>query len=195
MQAQACKAIHALPTTTIAKQREDLEAVTVAILTSYRRHCAARSTNEGQLILPESLKLLPLYVCMYFKSPQLASGPLDLRAAALAAQLSAPPRRFAMNVKPRLLDVCAATQEQGPEGQFYWRPASYLTVTGECISSEGVYLLENSRYVRPSLSFLQSLVHSFYCDKSCWHLVSQYLPVYTWSGFPEYTLTEHCSLL
>jgi Sec23/Sec24 helical domain len=61
--------------------------LTVNILTAYRRYCAARSTNEGQLILPESLKLLPLYVCMYFKSPQLAAGPPDARAVALAAQV------------------------------------------------------------------------------------------------------------
>lgn len=123
----------------------------MSILTAYRRYCAARSTNEGQLILPESLKLLPLYVCMYFKSPQLASGPLDVRSSALVAQLSAPPRRFAMTVKPRLLDVAAASQDVGPDGEVLWRPSSYLTVTGECIASDGVYLLENSRYVRPLL--------------------------------------------
>jgi protein transport protein SEC24 len=137
-----------MPTTTIAKQREDLEALTVAVLTSYRRYCAARSTNEGQLILPESLKLLPLYVCMYFKTPQLSSGPLDVRASALAAQLSASPRCFAMGVKPRLLDVAAAEKDVGPNGETVWRPSGYLTVTGECIAADGVYLLENGRYVR-----------------------------------------------
>ena len=138
MQAAACRSIKALPTTTIAKQREDLESLTVSILTSYRRYCAARSTNEGQLILPESLKLLPLYVSMYFKAPQLAPGPLDVRACALAAQMSAPPRRFCMSVKPRLLDVAAAAQVEGPDGEVVWRPSGYLTVTGECISSDAV---------------------------------------------------------
>lgn len=56
-----------------------------------------------------------------------------------------------MSVKPRLLDVAAATQDVGPEGQVVWMPSGYLTVTGECIASDGVYLLENTRYVRPDL--------------------------------------------
>lgn len=160
----------ALPSTTIAKQREDLESLTVSILTSYRRYCAARSTNEGQLILPESLKLLPLYVCMYFKAPQLATGPLDVRASSLAAQISAPPRRFSMSVKPRLLDVAAASQEMGEDGGVVWRPSGYLTVTGECIASEGVYLLENSRYVRS----LQTLSPA--CFRAAVYLVAHASP-------------------
>lgn len=105
MQAAASKVAWALPISTIAKQREDMENLCVDILTAYRRHCAARSSNEGQLILPESLKLLPLYMCMLFKSRQLGIGPPDGRAAALSAHISATPRRFAMMVKPRLIDV------------------------------------------------------------------------------------------
>lgn len=109
-QAAASKVAWSLPISTIAKQREDMENLCVHILTAYRRHCAARSSNEGQLILPESLKLLPLYMCMFFKSRQLSVGPPDGRAAALAAHLCATPRRFAMTVKPRLIDVQVRVQ-------------------------------------------------------------------------------------
>ena len=105
VQAAASKVAWCLPISTISKQREDMENLCVDILTAYRKHCAARSSNEGQLILPESLKLLPLYMCMFFKSQPLTAGPPDGRAAVLAAHVAATPRRFAMMVKPRLVDV------------------------------------------------------------------------------------------
>lgn len=105
VQAAASKVAWSLPVSTVAKQREDMENLCVNILTAYRRHCAARTSNEGQLILPESLKLLPLYMCMFFKCRQLTVGPPDARAAALAGHICATPRRFAMMVKPRLVDV------------------------------------------------------------------------------------------
>lgn len=114
MQAAASKVAWSLPISTIAKQREDMENLCVSILTAYRKHCAARSSNDGQLILPESLKLLPLYMCMFFKNPQLSAGPPDARAAALAAQISATPRRFAMMVKPRLVDVQVPLRRPSP---------------------------------------------------------------------------------
>lgn len=43
------------------------------ILAAYRKHCAAPA-SPGQLILPESLKLLPLYVVCLLKSDAIAGG-------------------------------------------------------------------------------------------------------------------------
>jgi len=37
------------------------------MLTSYRRYCA-RNSSESQLILPDSLKLLPVYLCGLLKN-------------------------------------------------------------------------------------------------------------------------------
>ena len=51
----------ALPTGTLAGARESATAAAVNVLHAYRRHCATAS-NPGQLILPEALKLLPLYI-------------------------------------------------------------------------------------------------------------------------------------
>ncbi len=51
----------ALPTGTLAGARESATATAVNVLHAYRRHCATAS-NPGQLILPEALKLLPLYI-------------------------------------------------------------------------------------------------------------------------------------
>lgn len=41
--------------------RDALYSHTIDILHSYRKYCST-STSPGQLILPEALKLLPLYV-------------------------------------------------------------------------------------------------------------------------------------
>ena len=67
----------------------------IGILTAYRRHCAQpgsslgnyfhdslnfcfiqySNTNLGQLILPEALKLLPMYICGALKCDAIDGGP------------------------------------------------------------------------------------------------------------------------
>jgi protein transport protein SEC24 len=149
VQALAAKAQVQLPSSSVRKVRENLEGQCINILTAYRRHCAVRSSGEGQLILPESLKLLPLYICMFLKSVQLAGGTTpDVRAVALYAQSCATVRAFSRRLLPRLVDVGAA-QHHGDE--VGWLPESYLPVSGESISSAGIYFLENHDEV---LSFL-----------------------------------------
>ncbi|KAF9927569.1 COPII coat Sec23p-Sfb3p heterodimer component, partial [Linnemannia zychae] len=53
--------------------REALTEKCVKILSSYRKNCAS-STAPGQLILPESYKLFPLYALTLLKSKALRSG-------------------------------------------------------------------------------------------------------------------------
>ena len=69
----------ALPAGTLIAARESVTAATVNILHSYRRHCATAS-NPGQLILPEALKLLPLYALALEKSPCLRCDPSICRS-------------------------------------------------------------------------------------------------------------------
>lgn len=45
--------------------------------------------------------------------------------------------------------VQAAHKVEGPGGTAEWRPDAFLTVTGDSIAADGVYLLENSTDVRP----------------------------------------------
>ena len=47
--------------------RTELKAACVAVLTQYRKYCSGRS-QPGQLILPEALKLLPIYLLGLLKS-------------------------------------------------------------------------------------------------------------------------------
>ena len=51
----------------INKVRTELKAACVAVLTQYRKYCSGRS-QPGQLILPEALKLLPIYLLGLLKS-------------------------------------------------------------------------------------------------------------------------------
>lgn len=46
----------------------------VQILTSYRRNCASPTSSPGQLILPETLKLLPVYITGAIKCDAIDGG-------------------------------------------------------------------------------------------------------------------------
>lgn len=57
--------------------KDSLNSRCATILATYRKHCAS-PTNAGQLILPESLKLLPLYTNSLLKSDALGGGRLNM---------------------------------------------------------------------------------------------------------------------
>jgi protein transport protein SEC24 len=53
--------------------REQITETTVSILTGYRSECS-KSSNPQQLVLPETLKLLPVYMLGLVKSPSFTAG-------------------------------------------------------------------------------------------------------------------------
>ena len=53
-------AANGIPTSPLPRIRDEATNTCINILQSYRKHCAS-VTSSGQLILPEALKLLPLY--------------------------------------------------------------------------------------------------------------------------------------
>ena len=59
-----------LPGGTLAAARDATTANTITTLAAYRKHCASNS-SAVQLILPEALKLLPLYALALLKGPPL----------------------------------------------------------------------------------------------------------------------------
>jgi protein transport protein SEC24 len=81
----------------------------VHTLFSYRKFCATTSSS-GQLILPEALKLLPLYSLAVTKCPMLRTEtPADVRVRQLVSFMSLSvsfvvprlyPRMFAVRVAP-----------------------------------------------------------------------------------------------
>ena len=77
---------------------------TVSILYTYRKMCAS-STAAGQLILPESLKLLPLYALSLTKHALLRAGTdvrADERSALIAMACRMPVTSSVAFVYPRL---------------------------------------------------------------------------------------------
>jgi hypothetical protein len=70
--------------------KEAINKATTDALLAYRTYCAAASSS-GQLILPEALKLLPLYTLALSKAPVFrADSRPDVRAAAMWRLLSLP---------------------------------------------------------------------------------------------------------
>ena len=113
-----------------AQVRDAATAQCVNILYAYRRYCAT-SSSTGQLILPEALKLMPLYMLAFNKlKPLQAKCAPDARAALVAqvASVSIPnllpmlfPRLVALHKcakQARALDRANGhhNHQQGPEG-------------------------------------------------------------------------------
>jgi protein transport protein SEC24 len=120
----------------------------VATLHSYRRYCAT-SSSSVQLILPEALKLLPLYSLGLCKSGGLRWDVRpDERAAWLAAAMSATCAALTPMLYGRLVPVHQMLQQRqssgGAEGELGWLPDGSL-LSSEVFEAGGLYLLENGR--------------------------------------------------
>ncbi|CAA7400497.1 unnamed protein product [Spirodela intermedia] len=133
------QAANGIPSSSLSKVREQMTNFCINILYSYRKFCAA-VPSSGQLILPEALKLLPLYTLALIKSIGLRTeGRSDDRsywinhAASLSIALTIP------LVYPRMLAVLdLASKEHG--GSIIPSP---IPLSSAHITDDGIYLLEN----------------------------------------------------
>ena len=137
-----------------AALRERATSDTVGVLHAYRRYCASNS-SAGQLILPEALKLLPLYTLGLTKSPGLRpDAPPDERVVWALRTLSAPADAAVPAVYPRLFDVASLREPPGDgdgedddERDEGLAPPPLLPGTlwlsSEKLTPEGVVLCEN----------------------------------------------------
>ncbi|KAL6630501.1 hypothetical protein ACP70R_028574 [Stipagrostis hirtigluma subsp. patula] len=133
------QAANGIMTSPLLRIREEATNTCINILQSYRKNCASVSSS-GQLILPEALKLLPLYTLALIKSVGLRNdGRLDDRSywASLVSSISvvlAVPLVF-----PRLIPIHDLTARADDDSLI----PSPLMLNSENISEDGVYLLEN----------------------------------------------------
>lgn len=114
--------------------REGLSTRCARSLAAYRRHCASPSA-AGQLVLPESMKLLPLYTSCLLRSDALAGGPditCDDRSCAMYRALAAGVELSVAYTYPRLLPLHELPREPRP-----------LRASIDKMVDAGVYLLEN----------------------------------------------------
>ncbi|KAE9046227.1 Protein transport protein Sec24-like [Phytophthora rubi] len=148
--------------------KESLVDQCVTVLFNYRKYCAS-SSSSGQLILPESLKLLPLYTLATLKSRALRGnlvgnpprGFIDVRAderVMMMGLLNSLPVEFCVSaVYPKLYSVhdladdCCTLDE---DGKFVLPPQ--LPPTAEKLDEEGIFLLHSAMccyiYIGPKAS-------------------------------------------
>ncbi|KAI3495742.1 hypothetical protein L1887_38088 [Cichorium endivia] len=128
-----------IPTSALVQIREQVTNVCINILHSYRKFCATVSSS-GQLILPEALKLLPLYTLALIKSIGLRSdGRIDERSfwinyvVPLSTQLAIP------LVYPRMISIHDLNSKEA-DGSVI---PDAIPLCSEHVSDDGIYLLEN----------------------------------------------------
>jgi protein transport protein SEC24 len=131
---------------TLHQVREAVVSATVSILYTYRKMCAS-TTSAGQLILPESLKLLPLYVLSLTKHALLRAGTdvrADERVALIAMACRMPVASSAAFVYPRLFALDALEDDVAPYASGAPTLPPTLPLSVEKLDSDGAFLLDDS---------------------------------------------------
>ncbi|KAJ3671893.1 hypothetical protein LUZ60_007972 [Juncus effusus] len=125
-----------IATSPLVQIKEQLVNNCINVLGSYRKYCASVSSS-GQLILPEALKLLPLYTLGLVKSVGLRNDVrLDERCywashvAIISTALSVP------LVYPRMISVHDLLSKEDDD-------LAPVALSSEYLIDEGIYLMEN----------------------------------------------------
>nr|XP_003707701.1 PREDICTED: protein transport protein Sec24C [Megachile rotundata] len=111
----------------------------VNTLAAFRKHCASPS-SVGQLILPECIKLLPLYINSLVKSDAISGGAdmtIDDRSFVMQAVATMPISISVVYIYPRLLPLHNVDPQDTELPQM-------LRCSINKFTDDGAYLLENS---------------------------------------------------
>jgi protein transport protein SEC24 len=132
--------------------RDKINKSCVNILHAYRTNCAS-VTSTGQLILPESLKLLPLYVGSIRKMAAFRSGSdirVDDRVTALIHMLGLPMAQTGPLVYPRIFPlwplIGMAGIHTGIDGNVHL-PAT-IACSADKLRADCMYLVDNGTSLR-----------------------------------------------
>ena len=143
---QAKPSISKLMETNPKSVKESLIATCAQILACYRKNCASPS-SAGQLILPECMKLLPLYTNCLLKSDALSGGAdvgCDDRAFLMHSLGSMDVSSTVAYFYPRLIPLHDLNPEEDEDRATIPHP---LRCSIEKVSDDGVYILENGVYM------------------------------------------------
>ncbi|KAE8038073.1 hypothetical protein FH972_010617 [Carpinus fangiana] len=153
------EAAHKIPSSPLLQVREQVTNHCFSVLLSYRK-LNATASSSGNLILPESLKLLPLYTLALMKGTGLQNdGRVDDRSIWInyVSYLSTP---LAISlVYPRMV----AIHNLSPKDEDESLVPPMIPLSSEHVSDEGIFLLENGEdcliYIGDSVdsSILQQL--------------------------------------
>ncbi|CAM6106579.1 unnamed protein product [Calypogeia fissa] len=136
-------AAHEVPSLPLSQVRDQITSQCVNILYTYRKFCATASSS-GQLILPEALKLLPLYTLALIKSVGLRMDARSdthvdertywiTRVASLPASLSIPA------VYPRMFGIHNLPSKEELGGGIL---PPVVPLSSENLDQDGIFLLE-----------------------------------------------------
>ncbi|XP_069037867.1 protein transport protein Sec24C isoform X1 [Lepisosteus oculatus] len=122
--------------------RDELVTELTEALACYRQHCSSTALTHGQLVLPQCLKALPVYVNSLRKSEVLLPGQrssvpqrLQLRGQLVAMD----PAHTAAYFYPELLPLPLCEQSVGDGA-----PAAAVRCSGSSLDSRGLYLAHSS---------------------------------------------------
>lgn len=128
--------------------RDELADKCVKILSAYRKHCAL-SSSPGQLILPDSFKLLPLFTLGMLKSIALKSNPnlnIDTRVHQMKLTKSLGILDQMVLLYPRLIPISHLAPEHGqPDASGNIQLPSSMRSSYERLLRDHAYLLENGQ--------------------------------------------------
>lgn len=128
--------------------RQQLSTRVIEILHMYRKHCA-KDAPAGQLILPEALKLLPVYTLCLLKCAALSRSAVrvDLRSSVVLGIASAPLADLMLLIYPRL--YCVAPMTPADAGLINEAGDVVLPqpvrLSASKLADDGVYVLETFR--------------------------------------------------
>lgn len=132
--------------------KEKITKVCVDVLHAYRISCAS-TTSTGQLILPESLKMLPLYVGAIRKMPAFRSGSdirADERVYGLVRMLGLPIAMVAPLIYPRIYTVHPLDARAGTPtgvGDNVYLPCT-ITASLDKLLPSRMYLVDNGMSIQ-----------------------------------------------
>ncbi|KAK1627996.1 hypothetical protein QYE76_002311 [Lolium multiflorum] len=133
------QAASGIPTSSPSQVRDQVTSTCINILQSYRKYCASVSSS-GQLILPEALKLLPLYTLALIKSIGLRNdGRIDDRSYWVSIVSSISVFLAVPLVFPRMIALHDLMSRDDEDSLI----PNHLTLNSENIQDDGIYLLEN----------------------------------------------------
>ncbi|XP_060840274.1 protein transport protein Sec24D isoform X1 [Rhopalosiphum padi] len=119
---------------------------TAQILATYRKHCASPS-SAGQLILPECMKLMPLYVNCLIKCDAMSGGPdltVDDRWFNMHLVITADIPTTLGYFYPRLIPIHTLADEKLLDDVSI---PDQLRCSFEKLAENGAYILENGVYM------------------------------------------------
>jgi protein transport protein SEC24 len=127
-------------TTQLQTVREKIIQRVVSVLSAYRKYCATDKSNNSQLFLPESLKVICAYVASLLRSEVLLPArevPVDWRVALFDIVRRQSVSQSSAYLYPRLIDLVNASKD----------PHAHLLGAIRCsmarLRSDCIYLAEN----------------------------------------------------